>query len=46
MKKEISVQNLCSDREEKVYLTLCVIAAGCALVVLVFGMLCLAALFT
>lgn len=46
MKKEITVQNLCSDRIETIVLTLCVICAGTALVVLVFGLLFLAALFT
>lgn len=44
--KEFSVQNLCSDREERLVLTLSVIIAGLVCIVLVFGLLFLAALFT
>lgn len=44
--KEFSVQNLCSDKEERLVLTLCVIIAGLFSIVLVFGLLFLAALFT
>ena len=44
--KEFFVQNLCSDREERLILTLSVIIAGLVSIVLVFGLLFLAALFT
>lgn len=44
--KEFSVQNLCSDREERLILTLSVIISGLVSIVLVFGLLFLAALFT
>ena len=44
--KEFSVQNLCSDREEKLVLTLCVIIAGLFSVIFIFGLMFLAALFT
>ena len=45
-KNEISVQNLVSDRDEKIVLTLCVIAGGFCVVMIVFGLLFMAALFT
>lgn len=44
--KEFSVQDLCSDRERKVILTLSVIIAGLVCIVFVFGLLFMAALFT
>lgn len=44
--KEFSVQDLCSDREQHTILTLSVIIAGLAIIVLVFGLMFLAALFT
>lgn len=44
--KEFSVQDLCSDKEQHVILTLSVIIAGLLIVILVFGLMFLAALFT
>lgn len=45
-KNEFSVQDLTSDRDSKVILTLCVIIYGLAFTVFVFGLLFVAALFT
>lgn len=44
--KEIKVQDLCSDRDRKVILTLSVIIAGLIWMVFILGLLYLAALFT
>lgn len=46
MKKEILLQDLCSDVDKTVVLTLCVICSGTAILALVFGLMFLAALFT
>lgn len=45
MKKEIKVQNLCSDTDEVIVMSFCVIICGIALMMLVFGLMYLAALF-
>lgn len=44
--KEFSVQDLCSDKVQSTILTLSVIIAGLLIMILVFGLMFLAALFT
>lgn len=46
MKKEFLVQDLCSDVNKTIVLTLCVICSGTAILALVIGLMFLAALFT
>lgn len=46
MKKEFLVQDLCSDVDRPIVLTLCVICSGAAILALVIGLMFLAALFT
>lgn len=44
--KEFSVQDLCSDSARRTILTLSVIIAGLLIMILLFGLMFLAALFT